>query len=360
MIARIVTLSVVTFALTCWTHPVGAEKSWSQTKGAVQPDRQAEGEGEGEAEPTHRVWLDVDPANGIGEIDDGLALIQAFHSPELEIAGVSSVFGNAEQPHAHRLAVNITRTFGPADVAIDRGAASAEARGKANDAVAGMAEALEAGPMTILALGPVTNVATLLERHPDLSDRIERIVVVAGRREGQKFHSVADQPRPFRDFNFELDPEAMRVLLESGVPLVMAPWEVSSHVWVTRDDLARLQESGGTGLFIAATSQHWIDLWENELNAPGFNPFDTLAVGYLTHPDLIEGMKVSARIEYAASDQPGETDEEKPYLVVKPSDEPNAGVTYLHTPDARFKAMLLNRLAGAKQPAPTSEPEHES
>ena len=40
------------------------------------------------------VWMDVDPAvlRGGNEPDDGLALLQAFHSSELEIRGVSVVF----------------------------------------------------------------------------------------------------------------------------------------------------------------------------------------------------------------------------------------------------------------------------
>ena len=43
------------------------------------------------------VWIDTDPAIGESDrdVDDGLALIQAFHSPELDIRGVSVVFGNA-------------------------------------------------------------------------------------------------------------------------------------------------------------------------------------------------------------------------------------------------------------------------
>ena len=39
------------------------------------------------------VWMDVDPAAGLEgkDVDDALALIQAFHSPELDVRGVSVV-----------------------------------------------------------------------------------------------------------------------------------------------------------------------------------------------------------------------------------------------------------------------------
>ena len=39
------------------------------------------------------VWIDTDPSmqRGAHEVDDGFALLQAFHSPELRIRGVSIV-----------------------------------------------------------------------------------------------------------------------------------------------------------------------------------------------------------------------------------------------------------------------------
>ncbi|MGH9104805.1 MAG: hypothetical protein ACRDZX_03015 [Acidimicrobiales bacterium] len=44
-----------------------------------------------------RVWIDTDPAVGVpgADVDDGYALLQALRSPELEVAGVSTIFGNA-------------------------------------------------------------------------------------------------------------------------------------------------------------------------------------------------------------------------------------------------------------------------
>ena len=64
---------------------------------------------------TTRTWIDTDPAIGIPgcDVDDGLALIQAFHSPELELGGVSAVFGNAPLDKAFPLAQEISRRFGP-------------------------------------------------------------------------------------------------------------------------------------------------------------------------------------------------------------------------------------------------------
>lgn len=292
--------------------------------------------------PTHHVWLDVDPANGIGEVDDGLAMVQAFHSPELEIHGVSVVYGNAELEHALPIALNVTRTFGPRAGAeglpVVAGAASADQLGEVTPAVEAMAEALEDQPMTILALGPLTNVGTLVQHRPDLVDRIEQIVVVAGRRPGLEFISVESQPEPFSDFNFEHDPPAAQALLDSGVKIVFAPWEVSSHVWITRQDLEHLKARGGSGLWIYSVTQHWIRGWEQRLGAPGFNPFDTLAVGYLTHPEQMKGFACEAEIVQVDRDDP----DQPPHWVARERDD--GPHLYLHTPTPAFQETLLERL----------------
>ena len=71
--------------------------------GAAEPPGnidQVESQGPGTTEElpieTLPVWIDTDPSIRPGgyEVDDGFALIQAFHSPELSIRGVSLVFGN--------------------------------------------------------------------------------------------------------------------------------------------------------------------------------------------------------------------------------------------------------------------------
>lgn len=294
------------------------------------------------------VWLDVDTSTGISDVDDGLALIQAFHSPELAIRGISTVYGNAPLADATRIAREVLKEFGPDGLAIHPGAAASKELGDDNEAVRALASALGERKLTILALGPVTNIGTLLMRRPELTPRIERIVVVAGRRPGQKFVSSESQRVPHRDFNFENDPAAMQVILDSPAPLALAPWEVSSQVWIARDDLARLRATGGSGEWIADTSQYWIERWERGISPRGFNPFDTLAVGWVTHPALIKSEPASVRIETATDDRdPRKT---KPYLWVTPHDSKGRQAIYCYQPLDGFQPLLMRRLAG-KSPA---------
>lgn len=305
------------------------------------------------AAPPIDVWLDVDTSTGISDVDDGLMLIQCFHSPELRIHGISVVYGNTTLDQAVPIARKLTERFGPAALQVHAGAASAEELGQDNAAVRAMAEALSRRRLTILAVGPVTNVASLIQRHPALQSQIERIVIVAARRAGQRFVVSPEQKQPFRDFNFENDPPAMQVLLDSDVSLVFAPWEVSSQVWIERDDLERLRTSSPAGEWIADSSEYWIDFWEREITDQGFNPFDTLAAGWVTHPHLVESIPVHVWIEHDVDDRA--TPEEqaagasKPYLLVDrtpPSKHPARKAIYCFRPLPDFKAVLLQRLAG--------------
>jgi len=299
------------------------------------------------------VWLDVDAANGVGDVDDGLMMIQAFHSPELRVRGLSVVFGNTDVDKAEHVARQIIARFGPANMPVHRGAASGADLGQETDAVRAIAAALREAPMTIAAVGPVTNVGSLLKLHPELAPRITQVIVVAGRRPGQKFlldefknRSKAAPP----DFNFELDPEAMQVILDSGVRLVMAPWEVSSTVWVSRDDLAGLANRSDAGAWINRTSQYWLDRWEKGLSVAAFNPYDTLAIGWLTHPDLIHGFDSIVTIEQGPDDGAtvarSASPAMKPYLHARPADSVTPNAIYLFKPDRAFKPVLFDTLAG--------------
>lgn len=155
------------------------------------------------AEP---VWIDTDPSvmRGGHEVDDGFALIQAFHSPELAIRGVSIVFGNAPLEQADPIGREIVKRLGPPELPVFTGAASAADRGQETEASRAIASALRREKLTLLVLGPATNVATVLELHPELARRVTRIIAVAGRRPGQHFTS-GKSGRAFRDFNFEMN-----------------------------------------------------------------------------------------------------------------------------------------------------------
>jgi len=299
------------------------------------------------------VWIDTDPAIGETErdVDDGLALVQAFRSPELEIRGVSVVFGNAPLDRGLPIARRIVRSVGSPQWQVLAGAASAADAKVETEASRGLATALRASPLTILALGPATNVATTLAKHPELASRVTRIIAVAGRRPGQRFTTGTSNARGHRDFNFELDPGSFQVLLDSNAELVLAPFEISSKIWLTGSDLDRLAASpSATARALASPARAWLALWTRLFGVDGFNPFDTLAVAYAISSKGFGCERLPARIDTLPDDvtEPGVQGvqvDRKPYLLAS---QDLAGavarVTYCSTAPPNFKQDLLDRL----------------
>ena len=308
-------------------------------------------EAEGSPEATERpespgpvaVWIDTDPSvlPGGREVDDGLALVQAFHSPELDLRGVSAVFGNADLATTLPSAQEIVDQFGPDGLQVWSGADGADRLGEQTEATRALMNALDQAPLTILALGPVTNVASVLLLRPELRSRITEIVVVAGRRPGDEFR-VGSSGDPLRDLNFELDAPAMQVLLDSGVLLTLAPFEISSKVTLTSEHLARLEASGDAGRWLATPVRDWLALWDQSFEADGFHPFDTLAVAYVTSPEWLTCNDLPSQIVQADDDvTPGR---EKPYFLVGPDVPTSLIVRYCHDVAPAFVDDLMSRL----------------
>lgn len=297
------------------------------------------------------VWIDTDPSvmPGGREVDDGFALIQAFHSDELDIRGVSVVFGNAPLKEAWPIAQEIVRRFGPKGLGVFSGAANASQLGEETDASRALAAALAKERMTILALGPVTNVATVLKNHPELAKQVLQIIAVAGRRPNQRFSTGAQGGTPFQDFNFELDAPGFQVLLDAKVPLVLAPWELSSKVWLTQKDIERLATGNEATRWLATPAKDWLKTWRTRFGVDGFNPFDTLAIAYLTSPQWITCEDLPVEIKTRPDDtRPGLGPEgkvaQKPYLLAARNLSSPRKARYCFNPAPDFKEDLMRRL----------------
>lgn len=300
------------------------------------------------------VWLDVDTAMGPivdrpRDVDDGLTLIQALATPELRVVGVGVVFGNAPLADALANTQAIVDRFASPPVPVSAGAASASDLGRETAATRALAAALERESLSVLALGPATTVATVVKARPDLRARIRQIVLVAARRPGFDFHPVGRPELKFPDANFEKDVPAMQVLLDAGIPLVFAGYEASSDVWLTRAHLDHVAASGPNGAWIREQSLAWLERWERVQKLKGFNPFDTLAVGWLVHPPWFTSIAVQTHITSGPDDRLGDGPPagraSKAYLIAEPSGTAQASQVYLTGVGPAFVPWLVERLS---------------
>src|SRR3954452_19841961 len=145
------------------------------------------------------VIIDCDPGH-----DDAMALLLALASPELELSAVTTVAGNQTLEKVTANAIRILDVVGstipvpagpdrplipPAETASDvHGETGLDGpdlpppsrEPEAMHAVELMARKLQERPLTLVPIGPLTNIALLIATHPELTSRIERIVIMGG------------------------------------------------------------------------------------------------------------------------------------------------------------------------------------
>ena len=319
-----------------------------------------------EAAKTLPVWIDADPAYGepLRDTDDVFALLQAFGSPELDVRGVSIVHGNMR-----RFGRSVERTrelvclHASEQVPVYPGAWGPSDLGKETPASRTLASALEDEHLAILALGPLTTVATVLLKRPDLHDQVGRVVAVAGRRPGEHLRPNGGLiPRgplmTFSDMNFESDPEAFRILLDSRVDVTLVPYEACAQVTFGPDDLRRLEEAGALPRWLARKARGWLSLWTHLIGTDAFFPFDTLAVGVLAAPGLVRcESNFSATIQHEPRHIGLLRSQEKTRLEVsnKGSGRP---VGWCLGPEAGFTENLMRRLIRGGTLVDRQAPQH--
>lgn len=249
------------------------------------------------------VWIDTDVSIGspIREVDDAYALVLAFHSPEIRIAGVSTTYGNAPLGHTTRMAREMVRQFGgAANVRTDQvypGAGSANELGQRTEASEALAQALKKDSVTYVALGPLTNLATFLQLHPKMARRIERVIFVGGQAQGTSLALGPNRSFHIHDANVFKDPRAAAIVLEKKIPLTLVPIATSSNLALDENDLRDLEQNGDAGRYLARRSKVWLWFWTRVARNNGGPIFDALAVVAATRPELIAMEKRSAKMD---------------------------------------------------------------
>jgi len=157
------------------------------------------------------IWIDTDPACGqsaTNDVDDCWALMMALRSPELNLRGISTTFGNTKGETALQVARQVIGHLGGAartpiyEGSHDRGSPE----WKSTQASEAIASILRQEKLTIIAQGPLTNIATVIINHPDVVRNVERIVMVGGKRPGNLFHPGEQWWFHFRSISAKIHP----------------------------------------------------------------------------------------------------------------------------------------------------------
>ena len=299
------------------------------------------------------IVIDCDPGH-----DDAIAILLALASPEVELRGLTTVAGNQTLEKTTRNALKVLELAGRTDIPVAAGAdrplrralrtaahvhgesglegpdlPEPTARPVAAAAVDLLAELIEPGVL-LVPTGPLTNVALLIERHPDVAERLERIVWMGG--------AIAEgNVTPAAEFNAFVDPEAAAAVFASGIPVTMIGLDVTHMALFTPEHADRLRGTGRAGRVVAELSDFFQKFHEERYGFHGSPIHDALAVADVIDPTLVTRLHCNVEIETASQYCDGRTVVDR-WLV---TDGPRNAHVGIDVDAERFLELLVERIS---------------
>ena len=258
-----------------------------------------------------KVIIDTDPG-----VDDTACLIYAFFDKNIDVKLLTTVAGNVGVDKTTRNLLHLLDLFN-IDIPVSKGAERAlkrvsptaefihQADGLGgyippkdtirkvleSDAVESMYQVIMQGDGDIvpIMLGPQTNIARLIERHPDVVKKIPRIVCMGGSPFGHP-----DYPDHI-SFNLSSDPDAFKVVLDSGIPILLIPSNIGRYkAHLGEEFVYSLKDYNDVGKLLFLTySKHW----EPKCNDKRITTNDTCALLSLVYPKMFKFEKVSVTVD---------------------------------------------------------------
>jgi purine nucleosidase len=207
-----------------------------------------------------RFLIDTDTAS-----DDAVALVMGLRYPDVQVEAITVVAGNVPVDQGVQNALHTVELSGkrvPVYRGMDRplrrpyeSAQSVHGQDGMGDiglplygrtpepehATDVLADTINRypGEITLVTLGPLTNVAMALLREPALAEKVQHCYIMGGT--GQGYGNVT----PVAEYNIWVDPDAAKIVFESGMPITMVGWDISyTYATFGPEEAARLRAVG--------------------------------------------------------------------------------------------------------------------
>lgn len=258
-----------------------------------------------------KVILDCDPGH-----DDAIAMLLATRADNIDLIGVTTVAGNSELHHTVNNALRVLNYADVYDIPVYAGCSKPMMRDlyRLTGAVIHGEDGL-GGPeipaptqkpeekhavdylvdtlmeseeqITLVAVGPLTNIAMAMIKEPRIKDKIDKLIIMGGAIiEPGNITSAAE-------FNIYVDPEAAKVVFNSGVEIYLNTLDVTMKAVFLEKDINEMVESGNkiskiVGellIFFAGTHVEHFGFLACPIH-------DALCIGQLIDPTLLSHKKV--------------------------------------------------------------------
>jgi non-specific riboncleoside hydrolase len=266
------------------------------------------------------VIMDIDTG-----IEDACAILLAIDQANLQLIGMACVYGNGPVEESYRNTRSIAKVLnlkmpiskGSAYPMINKtlhhrevlslkdfGTLKIDLEAEKHVLLASamyvklLSEATE--PVTIIACGPLTNVAHVIQNHPELLPKIKAISFMGGSL------SVGNITR-YAEFNAYNDPEALNIVLNSQLPLIMAGLDITRSILITpKDILKKVKSPNPTQQIFIDLIDYYTEKNKHKEHLEGIQIHDSFAVMAVAQPEMFVGEMKSIKVNTSKDEVRGE------------------------------------------------------
>lgn len=188
--------------------------------------------------------------------------------------------------------------------------------------------------VTMVPIGPLTNIALLIKTFPEVKEKIELLSIMGGSSYGGNY-------TPYAEFNIWADPEAARIVFDSGIPIVMSGLNITHTTGLKREDVDKLLKSNGK---VSNMCGKILDFYfrGDHVNNGKFTPIhDACSIMYLLYPELFKFKNTKVTVDCSEEINRGNTS-------VDVRDWVNYDASYpkvlMETDSEKFTELLLESL----------------
>lgn len=262
-----------------------------------------------------KVIIDTDPG-----IDDSMTILMAFQTSEIEVIGLTTIFGNCSTEDATRNALLLCEHAGYPGIPVAEGSHEPLKGGKprvadfvhGSDGMGNLflppplgkkdektaSEFLVdkvsqyPGEVSVLALGPLTNLALAIKRDSSFASKVKKLVILGGA------FFASGNINPAAEANIYGDPEAADIVFTSGAEIVIVGINITTQVILKDSDISELRNSKGKySQFICDIVKFYRDWHVKSDGVYGLFLHDPVSFAALVRPDLFTFRKGVVRVE---------------------------------------------------------------
>ena len=250
------------------------------------------------------IIFDTDPG-----VDDAFALLYALNHPNINVLGITTVFGNVPVETSTKNALILsemahkgTIVYQGANKPLERKVTNYPSFIHGHDGLGDTnhpqskfnASKLDAaqfiineinensGNINLVAVGPLTNIANSIKQDPSIANKVNSLLIMGGS------WLAGGNITPVAEANLYNDPEAAEIVFKSGLPIIMVGLDVTHKVFLSQKDIDKLSSINNSGKFLKKISNIYMKFYKDTKDMDGCFFHDATAVIAMTNPEFFK------------------------------------------------------------------------